>query len=144
MSHGTVEGIFVAAEQSGPVSPVDEVPVDPKGGLAGDRKDGDITLIEAEAIEGLAEDTGIELGPGESRRQVLTRGIQLNDLVGRRFAVGEIECVGVELCHPCRHLERLTRPGVLEGLVDRGGLRADIVSGGTLRVGDAVRALDGP
>jgi MOSC domain-containing protein YiiM len=141
---GTVEGIFVTAERSQPVEPVESVAVDPDGGLAGDRYDGDITLVEAEAIEGLAEDTGIELGPGESRRQVLTRGIRLNDLVGRRFAVGEIECVGEELCHPCRHLEKLTHPGVLKGLVDRGGLRADIVSGGTLRVGDAVRALDGP
>lgn len=141
---GTVEGIFVTAERSTAVRPVDEVAVDPDGGLAGDRYDGDITLVESEAIEGLAADTGIELGPGEARRQVYTRGIRLNDLVGRRFAVGEIECVGEELCHPCSHLEKMTQPGVLKGLVNRGGLRADIVSGGTLRVGDAVRALEGP
>jgi MOSC domain-containing protein YiiM len=65
----------------------------------------------------------------------------LNDLVGRRFAVGPLECVGVDLCEPCAHLEGLTRPGVIRGLVHRGGLRADIVRGGTLRPGDPVRAL---
>ena len=95
------------------------------------RKPGrELTLIEAEAIEGLAREHGIELGPGESRRNVVTRGIGLNELVGRRFTVGEVECVGTELCDPCSHLQKLTRPGVLEGLANRGGLRADIVSAG--------------
>ena len=64
---------------------------------------------------------------------MLTRGIRLNDLVGKRFTVGEVECVGQELCEPCNHLQGLTQPGVLRGLVHRGGLRADIVSGGTDR-----------
>ena len=80
------------------------------------RKTGqDLTLIEAEAIEGLARDDGIELAPGEARRNVVTRGIALNDLVGRRFRVGEVECVGSRLCEPCSHLERLTQPGRAEG-----------------------------
>ena len=90
---------------------------------------------------GLALDTGIELTPAETRRNVLTRGVALNDLVGRRFTVGEVECVGRRLCDPCSHLEKLTQPGVLKGLVDRGGLRADIVRGGTIRAGDELREL---
>ena len=101
----------------------------------------DQTLIETEAVEGLRADTGIDLGLGGSRRNVVTRDVALNDLVGRRFRVGEAECLGVELCEPCRHLERLTEPGVLRGLVHRGGLRADVVSGGTVAVGDAVVEL---
>jgi MOSC domain-containing protein YiiM len=101
----------------------------------------DITLIEAEAIEGLAREDGIELAPGEARRNVVTRGIGLNELVGRRFTVGEVECVGQRLCDPCRHLQRLTKPGVLKGLANRGGLRADVVTGGRIAVGDEVRDL---
>ena len=101
----------------------------------------DLTLIEAEAIEGLAADTGIELDPAEPRRNVVTRGIGLNDLVGKQFRVGAVECVGVELCEPCNHLEGLTQPGVLKGLVHRGGLRADVLVDGEIAVGDAVEPL---
>jgi MOSC domain-containing protein YiiM len=148
VSAGRVEGIWIAPEGSAPTEPVREIEAVAGRGLRGDRNYGDhtgqeagrdLTLIEAEAIEGLARDTGIELGPGESRRNVVTRGIGLNDLVGKRFRVGSLECEGVELCEPCSHLEKLTQPGVLRGLVHRGGLRADIVSGGRLRVGDEVR-----
>ena len=78
------------------------------------------------------------LAPGEARRNVVTRGIDLNALVGRRFRVGEAECVGRRLCEPCAHLQRLTHPGILRDLVHRGGLRADILAGGAIRVGDAV------
>ena len=100
-----------------------------------------LTLIEAEAIEALAGDAGIELGYGEARRNVVTRGVDLNGLVGKPFRVGELRCVGVEPCDPCRHLERLTKPGVLRGLVGRGGLRADVVRGGEIAVGDSVEAI---
>ena len=72
---------------------------------------------------------------------MVTRGVGLNDLVGRRFAVGEVEAVGNRLCDPCSHLEKVTQPGVLKGLVDHGGLRADVVRGGAIRVGDPVREL---
>lgn len=102
----------------------------------------DLTLIEAEALEGLARDAGIELAPGQHGRNVVTRGIRLNDLVGRRFAVGEAECYGDRLCDPCAHLQARTQPGVLRGLVERGGLRASILRGGELSVGDGVRELD--
>jgi MOSC domain-containing protein YiiM len=139
---GSVEAINVAAVESELPQPVDAVEVTAEG-VVGDRygKARDLTLIEAEALEGLREDTGIELSAAESRRQVLTRGIRLNDLVAQHFLVGDVECVGQELCEPCNHLQGLTQHGVLRGLVHRGGLRADIVSGGRIAVGDEVVPL---
>jgi MOSC domain-containing protein YiiM len=136
---GSVERIAVAPQESALPEQVPDVDVSPDG-LAGDRYGdaGNVTLIEAEALEGLRADTGIELSHEESRRQVLTRGISLNDLVGRRFRVGSVELVGAGLCEPCAHLQSLTYDGVLRGLVHRGGLRADIVRGGRIAVGDAV------
>ena len=138
---GRVESIHVVAEKAGPPEARERVSVVAGRGIEGDRKfdsNHDLTLVEAEALEGLTEDTGIELGPGESRRQVTTRGISLNDLVGKRFRVGELECVGEELCEPCSHLQSLTEPGVLRGLVHRGGLCAEVVTGGEIAVGDPV------
>ncbi len=99
---------------------------------AGQRAGGALTLIEAEVLE----DVGLS-GPA-SRRQVVVRGVRLNDLIGKRFRVGEVECLGVELCEPCRHLESLTRPGIIKELLHRGGLNADILSSGTIAVGDTV------
>jgi MOSC domain-containing protein YiiM len=136
---GSVEGIHIAAVESELPHPVDAVEVTADG-VVGDRYGGarDLTLIESEALDGLRDDTGIELSAAESRRQVLTRGISLNDLVGERFTVGDVECVGQELCEPCAHLQGMTQSGVLRGLVHRGGLRADIVSGGRIAVGDKI------
>jgi MOSC domain-containing protein YiiM len=110
-------------------------------GEPGEKPDEEITLIAVEGLEGFAEESGITVTPAESRRQVATRGIDLNALVGRRFRVGELECEGVELCEPCTHLEGLTQPGVLKGLVHRGGLRASILTGGEIAVGDQVSAI---
>jgi MOSC domain-containing protein YiiM len=151
---GSVEAIFLVPSAGAAPRPVEEAAAIAGRGLEGDRyfagdgtyyadgKDGqDLTLIEAEAIEGLVRESGIELGPGESRRNVVTRGIALNDLVGRRFRVGDVECEGRRLCDPCSYLEKLTEPGVLKGLVDRGGLRADILRGGRIAVGDEVLDL---
>jgi MOSC domain-containing protein YiiM len=142
MSAGQVQGIFIAASSGADTESRPRVVAVPGHGVEDDRHFGrdkhDLTLIEAEAIEGLAEEHGIELGPGEPRRQVVTRGVGLNDLVGKRFRVGAVLCEGEELCHPCRHMERLTKPGVLKGLVNRGGLCARVVKGGTISVGDRV------
>jgi MOSC domain-containing protein YiiM len=69
---------------------------------------------------------------------VTVRGVRLNDLVGRRFRVGEVECYGVELCEPCAHLESMTRPGIMRDLVHCAGINADILTDGVIRVGDAV------
>ena len=125
-----VEAINIGTSDA--LGPVGSVRAVAGQGLAGDRYffadragSGEaLTLIEAEALE----DAG--LTGTQSRRQVVVRGSGLNDLVGRRFRVGEVECLGVELCEPCRHLQSLTRPGIIKDLIHRGGLRADILSGG--------------
>ena len=91
-----------------------------------------LTLVEAEAVA----DVGLQ--PGETRRQVTVSGTGLNDLVGKRFQVGEVECYGVELCEPCLHLQEVTRPGIIKDLVHRGGLNADVLSDGLIAIGDSV------
>jgi MOSC domain-containing protein YiiM len=98
-----------------------------------------ITLIELESVEALKRDFRIELETTQTRRNIVTRGAPLNHLVGQRFRLGdEVVLQGVRLCEPCNHLERLTLRGVREGLLHRGGLRADIINGGTIRVGDSI------
>jgi MOSC domain-containing protein YiiM len=104
-------------------------------------RDRELTLIATEALAALAVEHGIELTAAESRRNLATRGIDLNRLEGRRFQVGSVECEGIELCEPCRTLERLTRHGVIRGLVHRGGLRAAILTDGEIAVGDQVAPL---
>src|SRR3954452_9182570 len=104
-------------------------------------RDQELTLIATEALDQLAAEHGIELTAAESRRNVATRGIDLNLLEGKRFRVGDVECEGIELCEPCNHLQGLTKPGVLRGLVHRGGLRAAILSDGEIAIGDAVAAM---
>jgi MOSC domain-containing protein YiiM len=139
---GNVEGITLVKDASGAIERVGAVRAAAGEGLDGDYH-GDLTLIAAEALEGLREDTGIELAGHDTRRNVLTRGIDLNALVGRRFSVGEVEAVGLELSEPCTKLQRLSgEPGVLRGLVHRGGLRADVLKGGQIRIGDAVSPSD--
>jgi MOSC domain-containing protein YiiM len=144
---GVVEQIAISAEPGGLPVPVPRVTAHAGRGLEGEYHWSDspeagqaITLIAAEALEGLREDAGIALSHEASRRNVLTRGVDLNALVGRRFTVGAVECEGVELCEPCNRLAKLTERGVLRGLVHRGGLRADIVRGGEIAVGDPVSA----
>ena len=95
-----------------------------------------LTLVEERHVE----DVG--LAPGATRRQVTVRGVELNALVGKRFRVGAVECYGVELCEPCKHLESLTRPGIIKDLVHRAGLNADILTDGTITVGDPVVQTD--
>ena len=121
------------------LAPVESVAAVAGKGLVGDRHFTDnpgpgnaLTLIEAEVLE----DVG--LTGAQSRRQVVVRGVRLNDLIGRRFRVGGVECYGVEICEPCRHLQELTRPGIIKDLIHRGGLNADILSGGMITVGDEV------
>jgi MOSC domain-containing protein YiiM len=142
---GTVERIHVIADHGGPPRAVEAVLADAGQGLRGDRhhgeEAGDLTLIEAEALEQLASTSGLDLTGGQSRRNLVTRGIDLGQLVGRRFRVGEVVCEGEERCEPCQHLASLTGPPVLRGLVHT-GLRASIVESGTIHVGDVVGAID--
>lgn len=100
-----------------------------------------VTLIESESIEALMQEKGIALQTGASRRNLVTRGVALNHLVGKRFRVGEVLLEGMRLCEPCTHLESLTQAGVLSGLVHRGGLRAAILEGGLIRIGDELSII---
>ena len=144
---GCVEGIFVTPEHGELPVGVESVRALAGRGLEGNRYFFDeappgraLTLISAEAVEALADEHGISLEAAATRRNVVTRGIDVNALVGKRFRVGEVECVGVELCEPCEHLQSMTQPGVIKGLVHRGGLNADILGDGEISIGDAVVA----
>ena len=97
----------------------------------------DVTLIEAEEIEALAR-AGIELAPGESRRNITTRGIRLNELVGQEFWIGDVLARGIELCEPCTHLVALTGKPLIKPLTHRAGLRADLLTTGRIKIGDRV------
>jgi len=153
---GIVEGLYLAAAAEAPCVAVEAVEAVAGRGLHGDRYfDGrgtfgrpgatghELTLIEAEALDALAAESGIALDPADARRNVVTRGVDLNALAGRRFMIGEAEIVGRRWCEPCAHLQRLTAPGVLRGLVHRGGLRADIVRGATISRSDQVLSHPG-
>jgi MOSC domain-containing protein YiiM len=153
MFEGRLEAIYVASEKCVEMASVQSVQALAGRGLEGDRycrKDGtfskangpdrEVTLIESEAIEALARDKKIELGPGQARRNLVTRAVPLNHLVGKEFQVGNVLLKGIRLCEPCGHLESLTTQGVKDGLVHRGGLRAQIVRGGTLQAGDSIRS----
>ncbi len=161
MWQGSVVSIHLAKEASAPMESVPSVRAVPGRGLEGDRyflgtgfysaKPGaggrEVTLIEVEAVEALlhgaqnaeGQRLGIKLSPVETRRNIATAGVPLNHLVDREFWVGPVLMVGTRLCEPCRHLDDLTQPGVMGGLVHRGGLRARVLKEGVVRVGDAVR-----
>jgi len=145
-----VIGICIAAEKKGEMHIMEEVEAIAHQGLEGDRffrENGNVeepyfralTLIQSEALEALEKEKGIQLEHWESRRNLLTRGVNLNELVDREFFVGEVLLKGFEWCEPCAYLEKRTRPGVLGGLAQRGGLRAQILQGGTIRKGDLIR-----
>jgi len=158
---GAVVSLHVAPEASAPMRSIAEVRAFPGHGLEGDRYFAgtgffsktpshggrEVTLIEIEAVEALfagvlnaaGERLGIEFTAGDSRRNIATAGVPLNHLVDREFWVGSVLMHGTRLCEPCKHLEDLTRRGVMSGLIHRGGLRARILSEGVMRVGDIVR-----
>jgi MOSC domain-containing protein YiiM len=147
---GTVEAIYISSTAAAPTKPIDAVLAIPGVGLEGDRyalklgtfykpePDRELTLIEAEAIEALRRDYGVELAPGDARRNLVTRGVALNHLVGKEFTVGDVRIRGIRLCEPCDHLQRVTGKPVLKGLLHRGGLRAQILTEGTIHAGDEV------
>ena len=150
---GEVAGIYVAGRKTAPMLSLTVANAIPGKGLEGDRyaagagtftptsgrlRGYDLTLIESEVLDGLSLPDGAPLAPEESRRNIATRGIDLNALVGREFQIGAVRALGQRLCEPCVHLQRLTRPGVVAGLVHRGGLRADLLSGGEIRIGDRI------
>ena len=153
---GRVEIIAVAEQATGDMRVVEHAKAFANRGLEGDRyaaKAGtftpandtirgyDLTLIEAEVLDSLSLPDGNRIAHADARRNIVTRGIDLNALVGRRFRIGNVECLGQRLCEPCSHLERLTTKGTLRALIHRGGLRADVLSDGEITTGAPIATL---
>lgn len=148
MSSGVVVAICASGRKGSPIQLLTEARLVEGRGIEGDRnfaaaeareRSGkDVTLIEDEAIDAARRDHGLDIEAWEARRNIVTRGLDLNALVGREFRIGEAVVRGVRLCHPCAHLEQLTQPGVKNALQGRGGLRADVVRGGVIRPGDRI------
>jgi MOSC domain-containing protein YiiM len=156
---GQVEAICIARRASAPMTSLGVVEAVAGGGLRGDRyfeETGfysqrptdpgarEVTLLQAEALDALAAEHGIALRSDEHRRNLTTRGVTLLDLIGKRFRVGEVVLEGVKDCPPCEHLESLTGKALIRPLLNRGGLRARVVEGGTIRVGDAIEVVPTP
>jgi MOSC domain-containing protein YiiM len=149
---GKIESIHIAPAAKAAMQSLDEVQAIAGVGLEGDRyanqqgtffkpePDFEVTLIEAEALEGMAREYGTELAPGNARRNLVSRGVALNHLVGREFKIGDVLIRGIRLCEPCTHLQALTGLAVIKGLRHRGGLRAQILCNGIIRVGSDVVA----
>jgi MOSC domain-containing protein YiiM len=151
MFKGQVISINIAPTDRAPMQSVAEARAVAGKGLEGDRyynqtgtfwkdePDFEVTLIESEAFEAMKRESGLELDPSIGRRNVVTRDVPLNHLVGQEFRVGEVTLRGIRLCEPCKHLAKISeRPGILGGLIHRGGLRAQILSDGFIKVGDVV------
>lgn len=151
---GTVDSIYIAPAAKQPMRSVPSARAVVGKGLEGDRysvavgtfsdqpgPSREVTLIEMEVIEAVNRDQKTSLSPAESRRNIVTRGVRLNDLVDREFCVGGAILKGIRLCEPCSHLESLTRPGLLTSLVHRGGLRAQVIQEGAIQAGDSIEEL---
>ena len=147
---GIVEALLTATHAEDAMQTHDGVELLAGRGIAGDRYlDGtgtfsaserqgqQLTLIEGEVLDALRDD-GLHLTPADARRNIVTRGIELNALVGHEFEIGTARCVGRRLCEPCSHLQRLTGAALLRAMVHRGGLRADILTSGVVHVGDSI------
>lgn len=149
-----VVGIYVASGARAATEPLEAARLVAGRGIEGDRyfagtgtfspaamdPDHQLTLISIEEIDAFNVASGQTLAPGAFRRNVVTRGVDLNALVGKRFRVGAVELRGMRLCEPCTHLAGLLNDDVLKRMVHRAGLRAEIVTGGVVRPGDPVEA----
>jgi MOSC domain-containing protein YiiM len=154
IDQGRVEWIHIASAAGEPMRALERVRAAAGEGLEGDRyrsntghwsairRSGDrLTLVEAEEVESIAATYGLDLPPGSTRRNLTTRGVRLDELIGRRFRIGELECRGVRRCEPCSYLDQLLDQEVLRVLVHRGGIRVEIVSDGEIAVGDPIEVL---
>ena len=148
-----VLAIYSTPRRGAPAVALERGALEPGRGLVGDRyylgtgtlsrklagrPCAELTLIESEEIERFNRAHGLALGDGALRRNIVTRGVRLNELVGMTFSVGEATLEGVRLCEPCAYLAKRVTQRVLPGLIGRGGLRARVVTGGHVRPGDAI------
>jgi MOSC domain-containing protein YiiM len=151
MPIGKVEGIYVTPNRGEPTMLVEQAHVVPGKGIEGDRyfnqhetsiadsKPGrEITLIEMESIEAICREDGVIISPDQTRRNIVTRGVSLNDLVGQLFNIGTIQLRGIRLCEPCNYLASRTDPRILHSMAHRGGLRAEIITEGIVHVNDII------
>lgn len=146
---GRVVAIYIAPREGAPVEPRQAVRAVPGRGLEGDRyfdraqrKAGqDITVIAAEDLAAASAEHGLDLGPGDHRRNVIVEGVDLCAAVGGRLRLGEVEVEVVKLNQPCRYLQELAGKPVLKALIDRAGIRGNILTQGTIAVGDAVLSV---
>ena len=154
MKPGSVLSIQIAPHGTDKHMKIEQVNAIEGMGLEGDRyynrtgtysdkhdESREATFIESESLDALAKDYNIELEGTESRRNISTRGVALNHLVGKEFKVGEAVFRGIRLCEPCTHLEEVSGKAARKGLIHRGGLRAQIVKSGLIRVGDEIESL---
>jgi MOSC domain-containing protein YiiM len=153
---GRLEAIFVAARAGAPMRRVELVEALEDKGLAGDRyaqgtgafsrfpgARRQVTLIAAEALADAEAAYGVSLAEGQHRRNLVVSGVPLDALVGRTFRVDEAVLKGVQICAPCKYLVRVTgTPAIFDALLRRGGLRAQILTGGRIRQGAVVHPLD--
>ncbi len=144
---GRLLHIFISPEKGNEMISANEIEVIADCGLKGDRYESSknrkraadqLTLIEIENIISFTRETGLPLQPYEPRRNLVMRGVKLNELRGKRFRVGHIELEGLELCEPCSKFSKNTYPDVLDFFVHRGGLNARIIQGGTIVLGDEI------
>jgi MOSC domain-containing protein YiiM len=152
MFEGSVVSIHIAPARERTMVSVEKIQAVPGKGLEGDRysngagsfskpqPDRELTLIELEAIEAFRKDADTEFGEGDSRRNIVTRDVPLNHLVGVEFKIGDVRVRGLRLCEPCGHLAKLSNKPVLPGLIHRGGLRAQILTEGEIKTGDSITA----
>ena len=148
---GWLEHIHIAEQASAKMQELKEARLIAGIGIEGDRyatckgyysktprSDRQVTLIEIETLEALQRDHAIELKPDETRRNLTTREVPLNHLVGKRFRVGTVLLYGVRLNVPCKYLEQMTGKPVYAPLIHRSGLNCEIVEGGVIRAGDLI------
>lgn len=149
-SSGKLEAIFTAPAEGEPMQSHQTVSLEAGRGIPGDRyvlgtgrfsdpkyRDQQLTLVEAEVAE------RVGLRQHETRRNLVTRGVVLEELIGKRFRLGEAEIRGIRPCDPCAYLESRTRPGIIRDMARKGGLRAEILVSGAVRVGDEIAIVEG-
>lgn len=155
MRQGKVLAIHIASDSATASISVENVRAVPGRGLEGDRyfynkgfyskkpgPDREITLIEIESIEAFNQNFQMMVSPEDLRRNIVTQGISLNQLVGEEFVIGEVCLKGIRLCEPCMYLAHiLGNTKIMRGLKHQGGLRAQILSEGLIKVSDAVKPL---
>jgi MOSC domain-containing protein YiiM len=155
MNHGIVDEIYIAPQKGAPNKFVEQIHVVPGAGIEGDHyfyepginktqpEPGfQLTLIELEAIEAICKEDGIPITPNQTRRNLVTHGVSLNNLVGLVFSIGDIQVRGIRLCEPCNKLAIRIDPRIEQSMAHRGGLRVDILTDGIIHRNDTITIPD--